>query len=86
MKIQWEIDDDELDTLLCKTLKSLHESISDTYNYNILEGKNASLPLFSSNPVEEKRKLEEFIKAITMVHNYYCIYSERIGSEDFSDS
>lgn len=82
MKIEWEIDDDEFDKMLCKTLKTLYESISNTYKFDVLGGENADFPLFSVEPLEEKRNLERFLDAIAMVHNYHCTYDERIGSED----
>jgi len=82
MKIEWEIDDDEFDKMLCKTLKTLYESISNTYSLAVLGGENADFPLFSVEPLEEKRNLERFLDAIAIVHNYHCTYDERIGSED----
>lgn len=82
MKIELEVDDDEFDKMLCKTLKTLHESISNTYNLAVLGGENADFPLFSVEPLEEKRNLKKFLDAISMVHNYHCTYDERIGSED----
>jgi len=83
MKIELEIDDDEFDKMLCKTLKTLHESISHTYDLAVLGGENADFPLFSVESLEEKKNLEKFLDAIAMVHNYHCTYDERIGSEDF---
>ena len=82
MKIELEIDDDEFDKMLCKALKTLHESISNTYKFAVLRGENARFPLFSVEPLEEKRNLARFLDAISMVHNYHCTYDERIGSED----
>lgn len=83
MKIEWEIDDDEFDKMLCKTLKTLYESISNTYKFDVLSGEKSDFPLFSVEPLEERKNLEKFIDAIAMVHNYHCTYDERIGSEDF---
>jgi hypothetical protein len=82
MKIELEIDDDEFDKMLCKALKTLHESICHTYKFDVLSGENARFPLFFTEPEKERQALEKFIDALALVHNYHCIYDERIGSED----
>lgn len=82
MKIELEIDDDELDRLLCKTLKTLYQSVCNTYQFDVLGGENSHFPFFSTEPLEEKKQLEKFIDAVAMVHNYHCSYDERIGFEN----
>lgn len=82
MKIELEMDDDEFAELLRKTLKTLYESVCNTYKFDVLGGENAYFPFFSTDPLEEKRQLERFIDSVAAVHNYYATYEERIGCED----
>ena len=84
MKIELEMDDDEFAELLRKTLKTLYESVCNTYKFDVLGGENAYFPFFSTDPLEEKRQLERFIDSVAAVHNYYATYEERIGCEDIS--
>ena len=86
MKLKIEVDDDEFDKMLCKALKTLHKSMCGTYQSEILRGERKSSAIFSTDFYEEKEKLEQFIEAIALVHNYYCYPAERISFEDSSNS
>lgn len=86
MKLKIEINDDEADKMLCKTLKALYKSIYSDYKSEVLGNKRDFIPIFSTDTNEEKEKLKEFLKALALVHNYHCIPSKGITFEDISHS
>lgn len=86
MKLKIKVSDDELSKVLCKTLKTLHKSICNTYTHKMVGDKRNFTTIFSTDFNEEIEKLEQFIEAIALVHNYYCYPAERISFEDSSNS
>lgn len=61
MKITLDIEPEEMDNLFCKHLKESYKALS----------VNQSIPMFSSDEKEEKKKMTELKSAFKVVGNYF---------------
>lgn len=71
-----EVTDELLEEWMCEKLKEVYDEYSD-------EQRNTSVVCYSHNKDYELEYVYEFRKALRLVHNHYCLPSNRIEEPSY---